>query len=104
MYIIVKSFNKSLINKFCSNLINTSKKFNIDFSGIVNMPKKQKIFTMLKSPHVHSKSKDQFKIIIYKRLIKLPSFFVSKIKLIKFRDFITANLPIGVSVEFHFNK
>jgi ribosomal protein S10 len=59
---------------------------------------------MLKSPHVHSKSKDQFKIIIYKRLIKLPSFFVSKIKLIKFRDFITANLPIGVSVEFHFNK
>jgi ribosomal protein S10 len=42
MYIIVKSFNKSLINKFCSNLINKSKKFNIGFSGIVNMPKKQK--------------------------------------------------------------
>ena len=68
------------------------------------MPKKQKIFTMLKSPHVHSKSKDQFKIVIYKRLIKCPSFFVSKLKLLKFREYIYTNLPIGISVEFHFNK
>jgi ribosomal protein S10 len=103
MYIIVKSFNKSLINKFCSNLINKSKKFNIGFSGIVNMPKKQKIFTMLKSPHVHSKSKDQFKVVIYKRLFRFPLFFVSNVKVINFRKFITENLPVGISVEFYFN-
>jgi ribosomal protein S10 len=102
MVITVKSFNKSLINNFCSSLINKSKSFNIDLKGVVNMPKKQKIFTMLKSPHVHSKSKDQFKVVIYKRLFRFPLFFVSKVKVIKFRKFITENLPVGISVEFYF--
>ena len=84
MYIIVKSFNKSLLNKFCSNLIKSSK-FNVCLNGVINMPKKQKIFTMLKSPHVHSKSKDRLRLLFI-RLIKCPSFFVSKLKLLKFES------------------
>ena len=102
MVIIIKSFNKSLINDFCSNLVGQAKGFDIVLKGMVSMPKKQKVFTVLKSPHVHSKAKDQFRITIYKRLFKLPLFFISKAKIIKFRSFIVENLPVGISVKFRF--
>jgi len=102
MIIIVKSFNKSLINHFCSNLINESKDLNINLKGMVNLPRKQKIFTLLKSPHVHSKSKDQFKIVIHKRLFKLVLSLESKMKIIKFRNSIIENLPTGISIKFKF--
>jgi ribosomal protein S10 len=43
----------------------------------VNLPKKKKIFTLLKSPHVNSKAKEHFKLETYRRLfylkVSLPS-------------------------------
>ena len=102
MVIIVKCFSKSLLNSYCLSLIEKSKGFGIVLKGMVSLPKKQKVFTVLKSPHVHSKSKDQFKITIYKRLFKFPVFFISKPNIIKFRSFIVENLPVGISVKIRF--
>ena len=41
---------------------------------IINLPlSKKKIFTVLKSPHVHKKSREQFKYQTYKKKILLES-------------------------------
>jgi len=48
MVIIVKSFNKSLINDFCSNLVGQAKGFDIVLKGMVSMPKKTKSFYGIK--------------------------------------------------------
>lgn len=42
--------------------------------GFVNMPKKYKTFTVLKSPHTDKKSREQFHLIEYKKILKYPIF------------------------------
>lgn len=52
---------------------------------VIFLPKKQKKFVFIRSPHVNSKSKEHFKIIKYQRLYILKSsidtlkIFLSKI-------------------------
>ena len=62
----------------------------------VNLPKKKKIFTLLKSPHVNSKAKEHFKLERYRRLFYLK---VSLISLRHFLEILPNDLHIKV-VEF----
>lgn len=39
-----------------------------------NVPKKYKTFTVLKSPHTDKKSREQFHLIEYKKILKYPTF------------------------------
>lgn len=48
------------------------KKLNVNFS-IIYLPKKIKRITLLKSPHVYKKSKEQFQITVFKLFIKIKS-------------------------------
>ena len=42
--------------------------------SIFNLPKKEQKFTLLKSPHVYKKAKEQFKVNTYKVVISLEGF------------------------------
>jgi small subunit ribosomal protein S10 len=48
-------------------------KLNVTQKRIVFLPKKKKIFTLTKSPHVNNKSKEHFKIEKYNRLVCLTT-------------------------------
>lgn len=51
--------------------INILKKLKIN---IINIPSdKKKIFTVLKSPHVYKKSREQFKYALYKKKLNIES-------------------------------
>lgn len=52
---------------------NYLKKSDIKNKTLVSLPKKKKIFTLIKSPHVNNKSKEHFKIEKYKRLVCLTT-------------------------------
>jgi ribosomal protein S10 len=58
----------------------------------VNLPKKKKVFTLLKSPHVNSKAKEHFKLERYRRL------FYLKITLISLRQFLES-LPNDLHIK-----
>ena len=82
MYILritFKSFQK--INQLQQNLLklkNINKLKNIKIQGLFRTKKKKKIFTLLRSPHVNKKSREQF---IYTK-------YTPKID-IKFKDILT---------------
>jgi ribosomal protein S10 len=56
------------------------------------LPKKKKIFTLLRSPHVNSKSKEHFKLETYRRL------FYLKISLSSLKYFLE-NLPNDLHIK-----
>lgn len=56
--ITFKSFQK--INQLKQNLLKLNKFNNVKISGIYQVKKKKKIFTLLKSPHVNKKSREHF--------------------------------------------
>jgi len=64
--IVISSHNLNSIKKIesCLNLVDCESKQ-------VSLPKKRKYFTLLRSPHVNSKSKEHFKLERYKRLLYL---------------------------------
>ena len=72
----------------------TAKSTGAIISGPVPLPSKRSICTVLRSPHVNKKSREQFQTKIHKRLIDIlnstPKTVESHMKL---------DLPAGVDIE-----
>lgn len=99
--ITFKSFQK--INQLKQNLIKL-KKFNklknIKIKGIFQIKNKNKIFTLLKSPHVNKKSREHF---IYKNYltkidIKFKNIFQLFNFLILIKKFLSENLLMNFKI------
>ncbi len=68
--IILRSSCNYTLKTFCFYIESIFKKLNIDYS-IFFLPKKEEKITLLKSPHVYKKAKEQFKLETYKVVIKV---------------------------------
>lgn len=89
--------NFKLINKILNKLtkINLFKQTKIN---LVNLPvSKKKIFTVLKSPHVYKKSREQFKYVTYKRKIIINSIDINTLLYIDmiFKNSVSKDLSIN---------
>ena len=62
-------------------------------NGPIPLPTNKKIFTVLRSPHVNKKSREQFELNSYKRLLDIYSTSSTVDALMKLE------LPSGVEVE-----
>lgn len=71
--IYIKSYSKKTINKAIETLINlieSQKNENIKFYSVA-LPTRIKKFCVLRSPHIHKNSRQQFEIKIYKRFLDI---------------------------------
>lgn len=78
----LKSINKKILHFYINFLKNIYIKLNIKFN-IVMLPIKTKRITLLRSPHVFKKSREQFQITSYTSLICIKNFNFST-QLLKF--------------------
>jgi len=62
-------------------------------SGPIPLPTEKQIFTVLRSPHVNKKAREQFQLCTYKRLIDIQSSSAKTIDAL-----IKLALPSGVEV------
>ena len=90
----LKSFDHSMIDKSANDIIRTVKTSGARIAGPIPLPTEKTIYTVLRSPHVNKKSREQFETRIHKRLIDImdstPQTIESLMKL---------DLPAGVDVE-----
>ena len=66
----LKSFNHIILENISKMCLYEAKKLNLTKASIVRLPNKLKKFSLIKSPHVHKKSREQFEIINYSRLLE----------------------------------
>lgn len=92
----VKSYHPVYLERFCQNLVMNDQKFNV-----INLPQKKEHFTVLRSPHVDKKARDQFERVTYKRLLVLKTR--SSLNYLKIINTIHQH-TIGVSVEVKLKK
>ncbi|AXN02667.1 30S ribosomal protein S10 [Candidatus Karelsulcia muelleri] len=71
----IKAFDGFVLNISVIQIMNYISKNNIKGNGPIHLPTKKKIYTILRSPHVHKKSREQFKLYIHQRF-----FFVYNVK------------------------
>lgn len=67
----LKAFDHKLIDQATIGIVNTAKKTGATISGPIPLPTKKNKYTVLRSPHVDKKSREQFEIRTHKRLIDI---------------------------------
>ena len=90
----LKSYDHNLIDKSAEKIIKTVKSTGALISGPVPLPTKKTVFTVLRSPHVDKKSREQFETRSHKRLIDI---FNSTQRTVD--SLMKLELPAGVDVE-----
>ncbi len=69
----LKSYDHRLLDNAVKQIVLTVRRTGAELMGPVPLPNKQKIFTVLRSPHVDKKSRDQFEITTHKRILDIVS-------------------------------
>ena len=69
----LKSFDHTLVDKSSEKIVRAVKATGAIVSGPIPLPTEKEIFTVLRSPHVNKKSRDQFSLSTYKRLVDIYS-------------------------------
>ena len=92
--ISLRGYDHILLDKSTEKIVKTAKATGAIISGPIPLPSKRSIYTILRSPHVNKKSREQFQTKIHKRLIDIlnstPKTVESLMKL---------DLPAGVDIE-----
>ena len=90
----LRAYDHILLDKSTDKIVKTAKSTGALISGPIPLPTKRSIYTVLRSPHVDKKSREQFQTKIHKRMIDIinstPKTVESLMKL---------DLPAGVDIE-----
>ena len=87
----LKSYDFNLVDKSAEKIVKTVKSTGAVVSGPIPLPTNKKIFTVLRSPHVNKKSREQFELNSYKRLLDIYSTSTSTVDAL-----MKLELPSGV--------
>jgi len=90
----LRGFDVRLVDDSASSIVKTVQSAGAKVSGPIPLPTRINKFTVLRSPHVHKKSREQFEMRTHKRLIDIleptPEVMDALMRL---------ELPAGVDVE-----
>jgi small subunit ribosomal protein S10 len=90
----LESFDHKLLDLSCKQIIESINNTESKIVGPIPLPTKQRIYCVLRSPHVNKDSREHFEIRVHKRLIDIyPSQADSAQSILKI------NLPSGVSTK-----
>jgi len=90
----LRSYDHAMLDQSASQIVQTAKKTGALISGPVPLPTRKTVYTVLRSPHVDKKSREQFEIRVHKRLIDIVRSTPQTIDALMKLD-----LPAGVDIE-----
>ena len=92
--ISLRAYDHILLDKSTEKIVKTAKSTGAIISGPIPLPSKRSIYTILRSPHVDKKSREQFQIKIHKRIIDLLNSSSKTVDALMKLD-----MPAGVDIE-----
>ena len=90
----LKSYDHNLLEKSAEKIVKTVKSTGAVVSGPIPLPTHKRIYTVLRSPHVNKKAREQFELCAYKRLMDIYSSSSKTVDAL-----MKLELPSGVDVE-----
>ena len=67
----LKSYDHQLLDKAVKQIVLTAKRTGAQVVGPVPMPNRKNCFTVLRSPHVDKKSREQFELTTHRRILDI---------------------------------
>jgi small subunit ribosomal protein S10 len=90
----LKSYDHAMLDQSAGEIVRAARRTGAVTSGPVPLPTKKSVYTVLRSPHVDKKSREQFEIRIHKRLIDITRSSAQTMEALEKLD-----IPAGVDIE-----
>ncbi len=90
----LKAYDHKVIDQAAKQIVDTALRTGASLAGPIPLPTRRSTFTVIKSPHVYKKGREQFEMRIHKRLIDV---FEPTPKTID--SLMNLSLPAGCDVE-----
>ena len=90
----LKGYDHRILDQSAAEIVDSARRTGAEVSGPVPLPTKREIYTVLRSPHVDKKSREQFQMKTHKRLLDIVNPTSKTVDALR-----KLNLPSGVYVE-----
>lgn len=90
----LKAYEHAMLDRSTGEIVRTAKRTGARVSGPIPLPTKKRVYTVLRSPHVDKKSREQFETRVHKRLIDIYDSNPQTVDALMRLD-----LPAGVDIE-----
>lgn len=90
----LKAYDHRLLDQSAQEIVETARRTGAKVSGPIPLPTKKEIYTVLRSPVIDKKSREQFQLATHKRILELVEPTAKTIDALR-----KLNLPAGVDVE-----
>jgi len=90
----LRSYDHNLVDKSAEKIVKSVKVTGAVVNGPIPLPTEKKKYTVLRSPHVNKKAREQFQMCSYKRLLDIYSSSAKTVDAL-----MKLELPSGVDVE-----
>ncbi|MCD6168985.1 MAG: 30S ribosomal protein S10 [Candidatus Latescibacteria bacterium 4484_181] len=90
----LKAYDHAMLDRSVDDIIRTVKRSGARVLGPIPLPTKRTVYTVLRSPNIDKKSREQFEMRIHKRLIEIYDSTPQTVDALMKLD-----LPTGVDVE-----
>ncbi len=89
-----KAYDYRVLDQAVREVVNVLRETGGEISGPIPLPVKRSLYTVLRSTNIDKKSREQFELIVYKRLIEVKNPTRETVESLS-----SLNLPAGVDVE-----
>ncbi len=90
----LKGYDQKILDRSIADIVDTAQRSGAAVVGPILLPTRREIYTVLRSPHVNRKSREQFEIRTHKRLIDIMNPSAKTIEALR-----TLTLPAGVDIK-----
>ncbi|MBI4323521.1 MAG: 30S ribosomal protein S10 [Candidatus Omnitrophica bacterium] len=90
----LKAYDHRLLDQSTTEIVETVRRTGAKISGPIPLPTKRELYTVLRSPVIDKKSREQFQLTTHKRLIDIVEPTSKTVDALR-----KLNLPSGVYVE-----
>jgi len=91
----MEAYDHKILDQSASEIVETAKRTGARVTGPVPLPTRIERYTVLRSPHIDKKSREQFEIRNHKRLIEILESTSKTIDALN-----KLSMPAGVYIEF----
>jgi len=93
----LKAYDHRILDKSATQIVYAAQRTGAQVSGPVPLPTRISRFTVLRSPHIDKKSREQFEIRTHKRIIDIIDIIDPTSRTVD--ALLKLDLPAGVDVE-----
>ena len=94
----IKSFDHNLVDVSCEKIVDAAQRTGANISGPIPLPTQREVVTILRSPHKHKDSREQFEMRTHKRLVDIYNCSARTID-----SLMRLDLPAGVDIQLKLN-